>query len=99
MMQNEFSSAMLASPNDVTESPRSAVLQAENSFCVICLKVNETLRNFTDCRPDGPSHITYLYRKIPAYFKLIFGNAFLHGKRLINIKIHEIAMAVCHYAV
>ena len=35
-----FPSAALASLNDATASPRSAALQSENPFCVICLKVN-----------------------------------------------------------
>ena len=35
-----FPSASLVSLNDATASPRSAALQSENPFCVICLKVN-----------------------------------------------------------
>lgn len=44
----EFPSAALSSIDDATASPHSFALQAENSFCVIILKVNGTdtpLRN------------------------------------------------------
>ena len=39
----EFPSAALSSVNDATASPPSSVLQAENSFCVIWLKVIKTV--------------------------------------------------------
>ena len=39
----EFSSAALSSIDDATASPHSSPLQAENSFCVIILKGNETV--------------------------------------------------------
>ena len=43
---SEFPSDALASIDDATTltvSPHSAALQTENSFCVIWLKVNDTL--------------------------------------------------------
>ena len=39
----EFPSAALSSIDDAAASPHSSALQAENSFCVIILKVNETV--------------------------------------------------------
>mgnify|MGYP003369178579 FL=1 len=39
----EFPSAALSSIDDATASPHSSALQAENSFCAIMLKVNETV--------------------------------------------------------
>ena len=39
----EFHSTALSSIDDATASPHSAALQTENSFCVIMLKVNETV--------------------------------------------------------
>ena len=39
----EFPSAVLASIDDATASPRSAALQSENSFCVVWLKMNGTV--------------------------------------------------------
>ena len=39
----KFSSAALSSIDDATASPHSSALQIENSFCVILLKVNDTV--------------------------------------------------------
>ena len=39
----EFPSAVLSSIDDATASPHSSALQIENSFCVILLKVNDTV--------------------------------------------------------
>ena len=39
----EFPSAALSSIDDATASPHSSALQIENSFCVILLKVNDTV--------------------------------------------------------
>ena len=39
----EFPSAVLLSIDDATASPHSSALQIENSFCVILLKVNDTV--------------------------------------------------------
>ncbi len=39
----EFPSAVLSSIGDATASPHSSALQIENSFCVILLKVNDTV--------------------------------------------------------
>ena len=39
----EFHSTALSSIDDATASPHSSALQAENSFCVIILKVNGTV--------------------------------------------------------
>jgi len=40
---SEYLSGALASIDDATVPPYSAALQSENSFCVIWLKVNDTL--------------------------------------------------------
>ena len=51
----EIPSAALASLNDVTALPRSAALQAENSFCVIWLKMNGTVHQAS--HPDTDLHM------------------------------------------